>query len=123
MSQDLLNCFYINADKESGWELLHSLIEKIESLKIVGREDMGWNGDTKEVEWEFIVEISGFQCMIHRNCSPQYYGTYEDFLSLYDCRNTSKLKATKKAIVKFIRWYNEQMKLKRNKHLSTNPIP
>lgn len=87
------------------------VVSKIESILI-----NGYTWTTSEyktpVIFGFVVEITGNQCMIHRDVLPQYYGTEEDFLKLYDCRNTSKQDALVLAIRSFIKWHNKQIKLK-----------
>lgn len=91
------------------WNELMAEIDKIENTTVKGTT---WTSidDNAEVEWLFSIEINDKQCMVHRDCLPQYYGTDEDFLKLYDCRNKSKIKAVRKAITKFITWYNNTKK-------------
>ena len=84
----------------SSWDWLMPVIEKIENLEVKGLEE------DKEFIQQFTVEISNGQCVIHRDFSPQYWGTEEDFLELYDCNNTSKIESTFSAVVKFIEWLN-----------------
>lgn len=95
------------------WSELMGVIEKIESTPVNGYT---WTciENKAPVEFWFTFEIKGTQCMVCRDVLPQYYGTDEDFLKLYDCRNISKIDATYLAVVKFIQWYNRQMKLKCN---------
>lgn len=90
----------------SSWELLMSVVEKIESIVVNGNQ---WTviEDESNVDWNFEVCIESKQCTVNR-CA--YDGDEEDFLSLYDCRNYNKL--SKKEVVclavgKFIKWYNE----------------
>lgn len=85
-------------DKE--WNWIMPVIEKIEKLEVKGFED------GKEFIQQFTVKISNEQCVIHRDFAPQYWGTEEDFLELYDCRNTSKIESTFSAVVKFLEWLN-----------------
>ncbi|MFA6087452.1 hypothetical protein [Mucilaginibacter sp.] len=95
----------------SDFNALMIAIEKIEGTSVNGYT---WTTteDKTPVEFQFTVEISGAQCMVCRDVSPQYYGTEIDFLKLYDCRNKSKIDAMYLAVVSFIKWYNRQTKLK-----------
>ncbi len=99
--KDPLNYMY-----DKSWDWLMSVVEKIENTTVKGTT---WTSidDKAKVEWQFSVEIINVQCMIHRDCLPQYYGTNEDFLKLYDCRNMSKIQATWLAVIEFINWYNK----------------
>lgn len=81
------------------WDWLMPVVEKIESLRFNGKED------EDDVEWQFSVEIKNGGCVIHRDVLPQYHGTTEDFLKLYDCDKTDKLKSTYEAVTQFIQWY------------------
>jgi len=72
-----------------------------------GLKDFG--PEIREEEWVFSVQIENSQCTINQDVLPQYYGTDQDFLKTYDCRNEgkiTKLEATYKAVVEFINWYN-----------------
>ena len=83
---------------DKSWDWLMPVIEKIEKLEVKGFEE------EREFIQQFTVEISNGQCVIHRDFAPQYWGTEEDFLELYDCRNTSKIESTFSAVVKFVEW-------------------
>ena len=88
------------------WNLLMSVIERIESMEIKGIESIS-TGEKKNVVYYFTVCISDAQCTIDRDILPQYFGTEADFLNLYDCCNRNKIKSAYKAIVSFIEWHNK----------------
>lgn len=85
-------------------------IEKIENLSVKGEEELS-EDQTEEVDYTFTVNINGKQCMIDRHMAPQFYGTEDDFLNLYNCNNIDKKESIFSAVVKFIKWYNIQKKL------------
>jgi len=90
----------------SSWDWLMPVVEKIENLTMSGKEEIS-SGAIEDVDWSFAFEIKDKQCMIHRYCSPQFYGEDSDYLKLYDCRNTNKMKSVYYAVVQFITWYNQ----------------
>jgi|GEM_PF-1740180 len=96
------------AKYSSSWDALMPVVEKIESIEVDGTEDTAIG--IKPVKWSFNVEIENGQALIHRYCSPQYYGEESDFLKLYDCRKQSKIESTWCAVVQFIQWYNRECK-------------
>lgn len=88
------------------WNLLMRIVEKIENCSVKIKEDIGVHRESvKEVELSFTVDISGNQCTISKYPSPQYYGSEDDFLKLYDCRNENKKQSIFKAVTEFIKWY------------------
>ncbi len=89
----------------SSWDWLMPVVSKIESISQKDTIELRDNHNTN-IEWQFSVEIQNNQCMIHRDCTPQYYGTETDFLKRYDCRNTSKILSVYESVVEFIKWYN-----------------
>ncbi len=94
------------------WNLLMSVIERIESMKIKGLEHIS-TGENAEVIYLFSVSIIDFQCTIDRDILPQYYGTETDFLKLYDCRNCNKIKSAYNAIISFVKWYNKHINIQK----------
>ena len=88
------------------WNWIMQVVEKIESLIVAGVEESR-NLELEEVEWSFTFEINGKQCMINRDCSPQFWGTSSDFLKLYSCENKSKKESVVKAIWQFLNWYEK----------------
>lgn len=90
------------------WNLLMSVIERIESMEVKGIESIS-TGEKKEVIYYFTVSINDAQCTIDRDILPQYFGTETDFLNLYDCRNRNKIKSAYNAILSFIEWYNKHL--------------
>ena len=94
------------AKYHSSWDWLMPVVEKIESLRIKGKYEKH-NNEIVNCEYLFTVVISDKQCIINNYIIPQYYGIEEDLLKLYDCRNTSKIDAVYKAVIEFIKWYNE----------------
>jgi len=75
------------------------VVEKIESFSEVG---IIVDGD--EV-YNFTFQITGSQCYVIFSFA---LGDERDALKLHDCRNTSKIEATYKAVIEFIKWYNEK---------------
>ncbi len=96
----------------NNWVELMSVVEKIETITKNGFVDTVRSDEKLEqVDWLFTVEIKGNQCMIHRDCLPQFYGTDKDFLKLYSCLKKSKIKSTYEAILKFINYYNSEIEI------------
>lgn len=107
---ELSTCFMIaNFKYHKSWDWLMPVIQKIENLSVAGMEEIS-SGELADVDWSFSVEINDNQCVIHRYCSPQYYGEDSDFLKLYNCRNKNrnKILIVYRSVIKFIKWYNKQ---------------
>lgn len=95
----------------TSWDWLMPVVEKIEQLSVSVLENEDELHDKRKVEYQFTVCIENEQCMIHVDIFPQYYGTDTDFFKTYDCCNrengVTKIQATYKAVVEFIKWFNE----------------
>lgn len=96
------------------WQTLMSVVEKIENIVYTTTEHDFTGGDEddiREVDVYFSILIEGSMCTINYDITPQFFGTHENFLELYDCRKytngSTKLENTFLAVVAFIKWYNK----------------
>ncbi len=99
---------------DTDWNWIMQVVEKIEASTVKGFEDIRFTEEKEdfvEVEYYFSVNIKNGGCTIDRDLLPQYYGTEQDFLKLYDCRSEDKTQSTLQAIVAYVKWYNQQLKL------------
>ena len=71
---------------DSDWNWLMKVVEKIESIKI----------ETYKVRVD-----------IYFNCCQIYPTHWDELISIYG-NNETKLQTTYKAVIEFIKWYNEQ---------------
>jgi hypothetical protein len=77
---------------QSDWNMLMSVVEKIEQMKVPEDSRLGY---------EFTVKIQHNECVIESHTIP----TGMDFVSFRDS-SFRKIDSTYQAIVIFIKWYN-----------------
>jgi len=98
---DSYKCFH------NSWDWLMEVVEKIEAMeiKIKSRNELG------QFQYETftpLFEIYYNQCRINRDFGID--GLEKDFLNCFTSHKATKLESTYNGCVKFIEWYNKEIK-------------